>query len=198
MCTLVHKSTGPEMFMREIWPTRALRNTCIFTIHMPAYGNHFYPLHFFEEVYLTRPSGSCWKVQVWRLKCGRRFQKALFNAISLSVAPVSATMAGAAPVCGGVWTVPRCALCSSSTERLCTDGYKRRGFYLIKGCTAVAVNLKFQRWFDLCENFTLQFILFYAIYCIEEWEAELWKVTSRETKVVQNEHQSQSKIWFYS
>lgn len=59
-------------------------------------------------------------------------RKALFNAISLSVAPVSATMAGAVPVCGGVLTVPHCGLCSSSTERLCTDGYKRRGLCLIR------------------------------------------------------------------
>lgn len=82
------------------------------------------------------------------------FKKLFSNAISLSVALVSAMMAGAAPVCGGVWTVPRCDPCSSSTERPCTGGYKRRCFYLIKGCTAVAVNLRFQSWFDLCENFT--------------------------------------------
>lgn len=90
------------------------------------------------------------------------FKKLSSNAISLSVAPVSATMAGVVPVCGGVLTVPRCDLCSSLTERPCTDGYKRRGFYLIKCCTVAAVNSRFQSWFDLCENFTSC----YAIYIV--------------------------------
>lgn len=147
MCTVVHKSTGPEMFMTKIWPTRALRNTCIFTIHMPAYGNNFYALHFFEEVYFTRPSGSCWKVQLWWLKCGRRFQRAPFsNAISLSVAPVSATMAEVVPVCGGVLTVPHCDLCSSSTERPCTDGYKRILFNKMLNCSCCEFEISKLLW----------------------------------------------------
>lgn len=122
------------------------------------------------------------------------FKKLFSNAISLSVAPVSATMAEVVPVCGGVLTVPHCDLCSSLTERPCTDGYKR-SFYLIKCWTAVAVNLRFQNCFENSTSF-MQFILFYAIYCVQG--AELWKVISRETKVVQNEHQSQSKISLYS
>lgn len=87
------------------------------------------------------------------------FKKLFSNAISLFVAPVSATMAAVVPVCEGVLTVPHCDLCSSSTERPCTDEYKRRGFYLMKCCTAVAVNLRFQRWFDLCENFTSSYAI---------------------------------------
>lgn len=43
-----------------------------------------------------------------------------FNAILLSVVPVSATMAEVVPVCVGVLTVPHYDLCSSLTEKPCT------------------------------------------------------------------------------
>lgn len=92
----------------------------------------------------------------------RDFQKPCFNAILLSVAPVSATMAGVVPICVGVLTVPHCDLCSSLTEKPCTDGYKRRYFYSIKCCIAVAVNSRFPSLFYLCQNFTFS----YAVYIV--------------------------------
>lgn len=67
-------------------------------------------------------------------------KRLFFNAILLSVVPVSATMAEVVPICVGVLTVPHCDLCSRLTEKPCTDGYKSRYFYLIKCCTVIAVN----------------------------------------------------------
>lgn len=96
--------------------------------------------------------------KVWK----RDFQKPFFNAILLSVAPVSAMMAEVVPTCVGVLTVPRCDLCSSLTEKLCTDGYKRRYFYLIKCCAAVAVSSKFQSY--LCQNFTFSYAIYIVLY----------------------------------
>lgn len=90
-----------------------------------------------------------------------------FNAILLSVVPVSATMAEVVPVCVGVLTVPHYDLCSSLTEKPCTDGYKRRYFLFNKmpccnGC-------KFQSLFYGVKTLLspTQFIFFYAIYYIQ-------------------------------
>lgn len=81
-----------------------------------------------------------------------------FSAILLSVVPVSATTAEVVPVCVGVLTVPRYDLCSSLTEKPCTDGYKSRYFLFNKmlfcnGC-------KFQSLPYWCQNFAFS----YAIY----------------------------------
>lgn len=47
-------------------------------------------------------------------------QELSLTAISLSAAPVSARLAGAAPVCAAAVTAPRCGRGSNSKERICS------------------------------------------------------------------------------
>lgn len=139
--------------------------------------------------------------EVWK----RDFKKPFFNAILLSVVPVSATMAGVVPICVGVLTVPHCDLCSSLTEKPCTDGYKRRYFYLIKCCTAVAVKSRFQSLFYLCQNFAFSYAIYialcYLLHASSSSSVRSWTVKGnfkRNKGCPKWTLKSKQRIWFYS